>query len=551
MNRLEKVINSGHLFGFFCFMVMNLISLNAISQITMQTNLEDSLSTNSEFIAKIKISKGELNNFAKYQMDLPEGVAVEELESRGGTFSFENKKIKIVWVIAPVDTVFTIQFKLITGALSGLTEITQRFSYIEDGNRKEVDANPFKLKIYKASKTERKMISEPKQTNNSVLSSKSNTSVASEQAVASNQNLANQGNYTQQMIAMKQQAMQFRQDSKKAYDLGTKEKTEAEINLAKAEEALKMADRIDEEDRRVQAIQNANYMKDRSIASNAAAEKILSLSRTLEKEAIELEIAIEEQNQQIQTGDTLNPSHFKVQMQTNESDQNQAYSVTGYEYKKVDRLSQKEIQELKQQASQFRNDATDALQVGLKEKELAEKKLQEAEATLKNAEDIKNKSERKRVIARAEESKQKAENDKQTSEKIIILSRTLEENAEEIDMLVEYLQPSEVPVNAPKETENEVLNQKPLTNAEAKFVELEKIDSKSTVFMVQVGAFKNKPDKKILKKLGKYKTIEEDGKYKVLVGPFDTREEATKMKEELAPKGFDGFVVSYEKGKRK
>jgi hypothetical protein len=55
--------------------------------------------------------------------------------------------------------------------------------------------------------------------------------------------------------------------------------------------------------------------------------------------------------------------------------------LPGYENKKIDRLSQKEIEELRQQAAQFRKDATDAMEVGLREKETAGKKLREAEET--------------------------------------------------------------------------------------------------------------------------------------------------------------------------
>lgn len=537
--------------GLFVLFILLYSGIGA--QISMVCNLPDSLPTNTEKAFEVSITKGELNNFAKYQIELPEGAVAEEVESRGGTFSYENKRAKIVWVIAPPDSVFTISMKLITGPLTGPANIEQKFSYIVDGNRKEVDAVSLKIYIYKQGKPERKMISGPKTTDLPVLPASNNQDPASEQAIASNQNLANQGSYAQQLIAMRQQANQFRMDSKKAYELGSKEKSEAEKSLGEAEEAMRKAQNVQDETERNQALGSAKKMKERAESSNSAADKIIALSRTLENEAIELETAIEERSTQLSPADSI--TYFSSPEARGEISVNaktQSSILPGYENKKIDRLSDQEIGELKQQAAQFRKDAADAMDVGLKEKEAAGKKLQEAEETIKNAEDIKNKNERKKVLSKAEATKQKAESDLQTSEKIIILSRTLNENADEIERLIEYIQPSVITPTAPvvAEPTPEAEDSKTISEPSTK-ENTSTSDAKNTVFMVQVGAFKNKPDKAILKKLGKYKIVTEDDKYKVLVGPFSSREEASEKREELITKGFDGFVVTYEKGKRK
>lgn len=522
----------------------------------MVCNLPDSLPTNTEKLFEVVITKGELNNFAKYQIELPEGVVAEEVESRGGTFTYENKRAKIVWVIAPLDSVFSISMKLITGPLTGAASIEQKFSYIVDGNRKETDAPSKKIFIYKQVKSDRKMISGPKTTDLPVLPASNNQSPPSEQAIASNQNLANQGSYAQQLIAMRQQANQFRLDSKKAYELGSKEKAEAEKNAAEADETINKANNLKDETERNQVIENAKKAKEKAASSNSAAEKIIALSRTLENEAIELETAIEERSGQLSSADSITYfSSPEARGEISVSSQAQSTLLPGYENKKIDRLSDQEIAELRQQAAQFRKDAAEAMEVGLKEKDMAGKKLQEAEEMIKNTEDIKNKNERKKVLTKAEAAKQKAESDLQTSEKIIILSRTLNENADEIERLIEYIQPGTAsPTVAPSSPAAEpTLPPEPAKQKEEPLATdvAAPADLKSTVYMVQVGAFNNKPDKNILKKLGKYKVVSEDNKYKVLVGPFSTREEASTRRIELLAQGFDGFVVVYEKGKRK
>ena len=54
------------------------------------------------------IIKGSVTNFAKYTLDAPEGVTISEIDSKGGDFTFENNKLKIVWVSVPADPEFTL-----------------------------------------------------------------------------------------------------------------------------------------------------------------------------------------------------------------------------------------------------------------------------------------------------------------------------------------------------------------------------------------------------------------------------------------------------------
>ncbi|HQQ93525.1 MAG TPA: SPOR domain-containing protein [Bacteroidia bacterium] len=520
-----------------------------LAQTGMKTNLPDSIASNSELVFEVSIYKTHLSDFAKYQIDLPEGSAAEEVESRGGTFSFENKKARIVWVIAPPDSVIKVQMKLITGPLSGVFEIRQKLNYIEDGNRKEIDAPVQKLKIYKI-RQEKKMISGPKATDTRTVDNavSQNRPADSQSLQADNKNPLSEVKAQDPAVNpvnVMQQAQQFRADSKKAYDLGTKEKMEAEADLKAATEMLAKAETISNETEKNTELNKARMLKQQAENNNATADKILSLSRSLENEAIELEASIG-----LAPGGTLtvngeNPSAQGNAKKTEES------LIPAYENTKVDRMSQKEIQELRQQSIQFRKDAADAREVGLREKENASKALSEAEAGLKNAEDIKDKSERKAVLSKNEKVKAKAENDLQTAEKILILAQTLEENADEIDRLVDYIQPAaltatqtEVP-QAAKDMPAEVKTEEGQTKTE-----LSDRASSDLIYCVQVGAFVNKPDKSILKKIGKYDMVHEDNRYKVLVGRFKTRDDAIKRRAELLSIGFDGFIVTYQKGMR-
>ena len=528
----------------------------------MIINLPDSISTNSQLVFDIKINKGELSNFAKYQIDVPEGIVLEEVESRAGNFSYENKRAKIVWVIAPPDSEFVVRMKLISGPLTGPGVVQQKFYYIENGNRKESEAPVKKVYLYKSSKTEKRLISTPKLADVSPEKPKEPKSENKNEQNTFADATTEKSKAGTSADALKQQAGQFREDSKKAYEIGSFEKAEAEKKMEEANAALKNAETISDEVEKKNAIDKAILQQEEANKLGRTADKILSLAKTLEDNAIEIETTAGIEPQ-------LAKSNNKSSgyLSTSNLNATNSFSLSAkdgsmqpnYDNKRV--LSQKEIFELKQQAEQFRSDAREASVVGQKEKENANQKIQEADDMAQNAQSISDEAEKNGVLKKAEALKQKAETDLQTAEKILILSITLEENANEIDKLVEYISPgstasvssNETPALAenqsPETTQAETLTKKSVVKESMPIVP-EEIRIKGLVYMVQVGAFAKNPDKSAFKKLGNYKLVNEDNKFKVLVGSYDTKAEAAKKRTELFSQGFDGFVVSYQDGVR-
>ncbi len=119
-----------------------ILSFYSFSQVVVKTNLPQSIAPNSNLTIEIKINKGIVANFAKYQIDVPAGVTISEGESRTGNFSFEANRAKIVWVSIPTDPEFIISFKMNVGATSGNGVFNQRFFYLDNGTKKEDEMDP-------------------------------------------------------------------------------------------------------------------------------------------------------------------------------------------------------------------------------------------------------------------------------------------------------------------------------------------------------------------------------------------------------------------------
>jgi cell division septation protein DedD len=120
----------------------------AFSQITINGNFPSSMSSGSSVDADVKIVKGTVGNFAKYQMDVPVGISVSAVEVKGGNFTFENQRAKIVWVAVPSDPEFVIKFKIMVGSdAPGSVTFAQKFYYLDNNEKKEVEAPPVVISI--------------------------------------------------------------------------------------------------------------------------------------------------------------------------------------------------------------------------------------------------------------------------------------------------------------------------------------------------------------------------------------------------------------------
>lgn len=121
---------------------------SVFSQITINANFPSNMNSASTVEAEVKINKGAVGNFAKYQLDVPAGYVISALDAKGGNFTFENQRAKIVWVSVPSEPEFAIKLKV--QANSDATNpgtFSQKFYYLENNEKKEIEATPVVINI--------------------------------------------------------------------------------------------------------------------------------------------------------------------------------------------------------------------------------------------------------------------------------------------------------------------------------------------------------------------------------------------------------------------
>jgi hypothetical protein len=111
-------------------------SANEPSSITCTRKIPDNI--NGSFTVELIINKGNVSGFAKLLETLPAGFTASQGESQGASFSFNDGKVKFVWVSMPTMPEFKLTYKVVPPAtVSGSVAIEGVFSYIENDETKK------------------------------------------------------------------------------------------------------------------------------------------------------------------------------------------------------------------------------------------------------------------------------------------------------------------------------------------------------------------------------------------------------------------------------
>jgi hypothetical protein len=135
----------------FTAIIISLFILPLLSaqEINISVVCQDTWPPGKTIPVTIIIEKGNMEGFARFFQDLPQGFEVANVESNGADFYWDNDQVNLVWLKLPAEK--TIKFRyLVTPdeSLSGSFKIGGRFDYIvANRERKSVEVNPILVKL--------------------------------------------------------------------------------------------------------------------------------------------------------------------------------------------------------------------------------------------------------------------------------------------------------------------------------------------------------------------------------------------------------------------
>lgn len=102
----------------------------------------------SEFDVEVLLKKAGVDGFARFQQELPLGLTAELIESSLGDFTFEDQKVKVVWLKLPAAKELRFVYRIrVDERLKGSFNLGGFFSYIENNERKTSSVQAAQISI--------------------------------------------------------------------------------------------------------------------------------------------------------------------------------------------------------------------------------------------------------------------------------------------------------------------------------------------------------------------------------------------------------------------
>jgi len=116
--------------------------------VTVKLDTPGQINAGSEINVQITINKGNLKGFSRFQLELPAGLTATNVSSANADFSFKDQKIRYIWLSLPDESSFTIAFTVkCYERLKGNFDLTGKFSFIDNNERKNIDIQPQSVAI--------------------------------------------------------------------------------------------------------------------------------------------------------------------------------------------------------------------------------------------------------------------------------------------------------------------------------------------------------------------------------------------------------------------
>lgn len=110
------------------------------SDVTMKMEAPGQMNAGNDLKIQINLDKGSVNGFSRFQLELPAGITASAANSANADFTFKDKKVRLIWLKLPDASTLSFSFVLhCDERLKGSFDITGKFSFIDNNERKSVD----------------------------------------------------------------------------------------------------------------------------------------------------------------------------------------------------------------------------------------------------------------------------------------------------------------------------------------------------------------------------------------------------------------------------
>jgi hypothetical protein len=155
------------------------------------TSMPDHIEPGSTFTVGVSIIKGTINSFIKFTQELPPTYVVGAVDLKGGTFTYADSMLKIIWVFPPAGNEYSFSYTItVPKDASGVQKIGGKIFYLFNTNRQVFEFEPKMVAIGSAA-----VAMNPPVANTSEVNKGSDANVAVIPKSKENDNLADVTNF--------------------------------------------------------------------------------------------------------------------------------------------------------------------------------------------------------------------------------------------------------------------------------------------------------------------------------------------------------------------
>lgn len=122
--------------GLFVCMLSLAIPVHG-QEVNISIDRPDRVNAGEEFTVTVTIDKGALTDYSRFSQDLPEGLTANNVSSPNADFSFDNQRVRIIWLKMPDAEQLQVSYKvMVDPRLKGSFNMGGVFAYVVDDERK-------------------------------------------------------------------------------------------------------------------------------------------------------------------------------------------------------------------------------------------------------------------------------------------------------------------------------------------------------------------------------------------------------------------------------
>ena len=137
---------------YFLFLISTssimLLNVLKFEDVEITHNIPEYLVSGSTYDIDVRVQKGSIEGFAKFQMEIPDGIDVKSVEIENSSFTFNDGVIKNIWMNVPEEDEIILSYKFVIGPnYQGTGTIKAQFVYIKENERYSIAMKDYNVTI--------------------------------------------------------------------------------------------------------------------------------------------------------------------------------------------------------------------------------------------------------------------------------------------------------------------------------------------------------------------------------------------------------------------